>query len=215
MNIIFDNIIYSIQKAGGISVYWSELISHFLRSKHTLNFLEYPNNNIFRKNIEIKDNLLLKVRNTNFFYQRYFNPRVVNQNKKTIFHSSYYRTMKGKNHFNIVTVHDFTYEIKLKSISKYLHITQKRNALNRADGIICISNSTKNDLLRIYPKLNRKRIKVIYNAYDDKSFFYKSETIKKLDEVLFVGGRAGYKNFRLAVDSISLSINLFLNIVNL
>jgi mannosyltransferase len=121
--------------------------------------------------------------------------------------------MKGKNILNIVTVHDFTYEKKLTSLKRFVHIHQKKKSLFNADGIICISNNTKSDMLEIYPQLKKKMISVIYNSYDEINFFNIKNSNYEDNQVLFVGGRNGYKNFKLAVDSVSLSNDLFLNIV--
>lgn len=48
MNIVFDNIIFSLQKAGGISIYWTELIKRIVK-KDNVSFYESQNSNIFRK----------------------------------------------------------------------------------------------------------------------------------------------------------------------
>ena len=53
MKIIFDNIIYSIQRGGGISLYWSELIKKFQKEKNLILY-ENKNKNIFRKKLNIK-----------------------------------------------------------------------------------------------------------------------------------------------------------------
>ena len=53
MKIIFDNIIYSLQRAGGISLYWTELIKRFQKNKNVI-FFENKNTNIFRKNPRIQ-----------------------------------------------------------------------------------------------------------------------------------------------------------------
>ena len=53
MKIIFDNIIYSIQKGGGISLYWSELIKRF-QNYENLVLYENKNKNIFQKKLNIK-----------------------------------------------------------------------------------------------------------------------------------------------------------------
>ncbi len=66
----------------------------------------------------------------------------------TIFHSSYYRISNQKDVANIVTVYDFTYENYRSGLARYVHSWQKKRAINKTDGIICISNSTKQDLLK-------------------------------------------------------------------
>jgi mannosyltransferase len=213
LNIIFDNVIFSIQRAGGISVYWFELIKYFLKNKNQINFLHYKNNNLFSRNLNLKKDLIINSRLILKKYERYLNPKKIKINKKTIFHSSYYRTLKLKNVINVTTVYDFTYEKKIMSIKKFVHIIQKRNSLFNADAIICISNSTKKDLLYFYPKLKEKMIKVIYISYDEKNYFFNRKLIRDFDQVLFVGARQGYKNFKTAVDAVSISDTIKLNIV--
>ena len=82
MDIVLDNIIFSRQKIGGISVYWSEIISR-LRNNTTTNCIEIG------KNSE-------KI----FCYPDY------KFSAKHIFHSSYFRISENKNAINILTIHD-------------------------------------------------------------------------------------------------------------
>jgi hypothetical protein len=49
MKFFYDNIIFSLQRAGGISLYWSELIKMVQSKKLEIFFYEKENNNIFRK----------------------------------------------------------------------------------------------------------------------------------------------------------------------
>ena len=55
MKIVFDNIVYSLQKSGGGSVYWTELVKRFVKSDNELVFLDQkePNDNIFRKTLDL------------------------------------------------------------------------------------------------------------------------------------------------------------------
>ena len=55
MNLCLDNIIFSLQRAGGISVYWSELWSRLLRDQLSAVAIEAQgaNQNIFRANLDI------------------------------------------------------------------------------------------------------------------------------------------------------------------
>ncbi len=48
MRVVFDSIIYELQRAGGISLYWSELISRADPSSSI--FCGKPNDNIFSPN---------------------------------------------------------------------------------------------------------------------------------------------------------------------
>jgi mannosyltransferase len=209
--IIFDNIIFSLQKAGGISVVWYELLKRILSDKETIDkyFIEYTNQNICRKYLNIPDDNILKKSSFLLFIRRYLNQHI-NGNEQFIFHSSYYRTAFNKNAINITTVHDFTYEYYSKGLRKRIHSWQKFGAIRNSDYIICISENTKNDLLKFLPDVDKKKIKIIYNGVSDNYFPIKDDNIpqlpfKKNNYVLFVGSRAVYKNFDLTIRAVALS----------
>ncbi len=215
MNILYDNIIFELQKSGGISLYWSELIKRQLQNKDiTISFLESHSalTNIFRNTLDIPEHNIIKSNSVlPLGIQRYL--PVTNRNNFPVFHSSYYRsiTKKSKETVNVVTVHDFIYEHYIKGIKKTIHSWQKRKALMEADGIICISESTKSDLLKIHPELDKKLIKVVYNGVSDAyKPINKNEALPYLEKkyklsqpfILYVGSRdSSYKNFELAVNN--------------
>lgn len=215
INVVLDNIIFSLQKAGGISIYWFELIK-IIRNRYVVTFYENENINIFRKKIKLnvcKESLL-----SNRII-RYL-PFLKKIPEKSIFHSSYYRVSLQKNVVNITTVHDFTYEYYGKGLAKLIHHWQKHFAINNSDGIICVSENTKRDLIKFFPKIDEVKIKVIYNGVSNDFFplenkeglleksFYKLITKKY---VVFVGDRAEYKNFSLVLDAVR--SNKFLDLV--
>jgi len=130
-----------------------------------------------------------------------------------LFHSSYYRVPSGAkiNTKQIVTLHDFVYEKFKSNLKKAVHKFQKKNALNDADGIICVSENTKSDLLHYYPQFETKKIKVIHNGISEKYFKISEGGLNLPDEwrwlddkkyALFIGDRSSYKNFPFAVDLI-------------
>lgn len=219
MKIIFDNIIFSQQRAGGISVVWYELLKRVLKESDIQPiFIDYQSShlNYFRKSLILpkksiifKSNFLLKIR-------RYFNPHI-RINEKTIFHSSYYRTCNHPKVYNVTTVHDFTYEKYYRGVAKWLHCKQKYKAIRNSDIIICISENTKKDLLKILPTIDESKIKVIYNGVSED--YFKTD-IHDEDELpfpiesylIFVGSRKGYKRFDFAVE-IAKQFNLNLIIV--
>ena len=167
VNVISDNIIFSLQKAGGISVYWHELLSRLLiETEITSNFIEIPNQNIFRKNLTIPHSKILENPHSKYplIIQRYLNPSI---KSKGIFHSSYYRTVNSENIINITTVHDFTYEYYRLGLPKLIHQIQKGKAIKNSKRIICVSQNTKTDLLKFHPKLNEDYVKVIHNGVDN------------------------------------------------
>ncbi|WP_035589114.1 glycosyltransferase family 4 protein [Hippea jasoniae] len=217
MQIIYDNIIFSLQKAGGISIYWYELIKR-LQRKDNIIFFEKDNENIFRKKLNIKtqNEIKLPVK-----ILRYL-PFLKKLPEKSIFHSSYYRVSLQKDVLNIVTVHDFTYEFFRKGIAKTVHSLQKGFTIKKADGIICVSKNTKKDLLKFYPEIDESKIKVIYNGVGDefKVLESKREYLQKhfpylqnKKYILYIGDRSEYKNFHIVVEVVKKLEDFYLVIV--
>lgn len=206
MKIIFDNIIFTIQKWGGISVYWNELLKRIPTQEAMTLRLKRPNKS-YEKNL----NEFKSLSDTSCSFkstERYLNPHPEIQ-EKHIFHSSYYRTSRNNKSINITTVHDFTYETHNTGIKRIIHKTQKVNALKSSDGIICISKYTRDLMYMLYPFTRSKNVKVIYNGISNS--FLKSKKIKnkiisfnERDYILYIGDRkAKYKNFKFACSLMS------------
>ncbi len=205
MKIIFDNIVFSLQKAGGISVVWKYLLENVMTvSDIDYQCIEYEGaeNNLFRKTIKIPESKLKILSHKLLSLKRYFSPKI-GCNSSFIFHSSYYRYCKNTSAVNFTTVHDFTYEYYSKGIKKWLHCFQKHKAIKKSDYIICISETTKKDLFMFLPEIDRSKVHVVYNGVSDNYYLVKTvENSKFGDYVIFVGAREGYKNFKLAVETL-------------
>lgn len=210
MNLLLDNIIFSLQKSGGASVVWQQHLERLLQNQEVrCSFLEYDNAelNFFRQQLFINKDLI-DLRSSQFLsFSRYLN--LNNQNRdKHIFHSSHYRVESGNNVINVTTVHDFTYEHFINGLKQKVHSWQKNFAINNSNGIICVSESTKKDLLRFVPRISEKKIKVIYNGVDEGFKFLEYDVVFERKHLfddysyaLYVGDRkALYKKFDLAVD---------------
>lgn len=186
--IIYDDIIYSLQKSGGISCYWSKLEEYLTPDERLL--YSGCEENIFFNSFESE----AKIRNHKLF-ERYKNI-AIQEIKPFIFHSSYYRYCKNKNAINITTVHDFMHEKFRHDIKAYLFSYQKKSAIKHSRGIIFNSNNTKNDFFTYYPQY-KGLTKVIYNGGYVEEYQYLN--LKKQKNIVFVSNRNGYKNFTYAV----------------
>lgn len=224
MNVIIDLIAFSLQKSGGVSVYWYEIIDRILiQSDIKPLFIEENSNNdnIFRKELKIEENHTInnKTKLVNYLARyRVINLKIKNQN--FIFHSTYYRTLskvvkKRNNVKEVVTVHDFTYEHFSRGLKKWVHCWQKKKAIKAADVVICISENTKKDLLHFYPQFLSKDVRIVYNGVS--SDYFKKEDLEKKDSnssfFLFVGSRTDYKNFDFTVKAIAQTKDFLLKIV--
>lgn len=191
MNIYLDGIIYSLQRYGGISVYFNELLKKLESEK-----IDY--------HLQTWDNKLQDPCNKDFAFSK--PSRILERYRKVtditpdfdIFHSSYYRTPSEKKIKNIVTVHDFVYEKFNKGPKKLIHSIQKFSAIRAADRIICISHATKKDLLEFLPNTDESIIDVIYNGVSKNYHPVNHIAKNKKPFLLFIGSRSGYKNFQTA-----------------
>ena len=81
--------------------------------------------------------------------------------------------------------------------------TEKKKILvEKSSKIIAISESTKNDLCKIF-KVNPEKVSVVYLATSFESI--ESEPLKSIPQnyILFVGARGGYKNFNFMIEAIA------------
>ncbi|NJN78760.1 MAG: glycosyltransferase family 4 protein, partial [Saprospiraceae bacterium] len=200
-----------MQKSGGISLYWYELIKNFPTQNVNIQFLENKKiDNLFRNQLNLQDTTIHH-RSEPIIIDRFTPVRIHNDSiKPTIFHSSYYRRLRNKseNVKEVITLHDLT-EIEYYNFTRYFHKKQIIKAIHQADGIICISNKTKSDLFQHFPEVNSKPIKVIHHGITSHyRILPKKELIRLTNKlelqyllnkdniVLYVGNRkAKYKNF--------------------
>lgn len=217
MKVVYDNIVFSLQKIGGISVYWSELAKR-LWGRCDATFYSAPNKNIVAQNLGLP---CLRESFLPPFVLRYL-PFRVSVAEKHIFHSSYYRVSNSPTAINVVTVHDFTYEYFRKGFRGRVHSWQKGVAIKNAAGIICVSENTKKDLVKFFPEVEKK-IRVIYNGASDKYYRLicpEGELRRTFPELrprgylLWVGDRSPYKRFDIAVSVVNQFLEFDLVVVS-
>lgn len=87
-------------------------------------------------------------------------------------------------------------------------IADKRNAIDRADQVICISNKTRDDLLN-FCSIPSEKISVIHLGFDapmNLGFSLSNKmNFNKSNNLMYVGSRDGYKNFRQFLTAFSQS----------
>ncbi|MBD5087000.1 MAG: glycosyltransferase family 4 protein [Clostridiales bacterium] len=214
MNVVYiDTIIFDLQRSGGISVYWYEMIKRLLSDDEIeAHFIvsSAVKDNIFWDKLDLPQDRIIKY---DKFLNRYRSVNYV-EPRKHVFISSYYRCSKNKNATNITVVHDFTYEYFSKGLRKTVHHWQKMSAIKKSKKVVCISQNTRKDL----NKFSKREINsiVAYNgiseAYRIMSDEEKNSALGAFDTqvreiindgkyVLFVGQRGGYKNWRGAVET--------------
>ncbi|MBQ7631920.1 MAG: glycosyltransferase [Paludibacteraceae bacterium] len=175
--VIADNIIFALQRTGGISVVWNELLQR----------------------ARVDQDLALKELNytdTKRFMERYRVP-AYKATTPAIFHSSYFRILPQPDVLNVTTVHDLTYHFYRHDLPKAVHLWEEQRALRHSEAVICISENTKRDLLRFYPWVPDERIYVVYNGVSKA--FRPLPNVQKKGYLLFIGNSAvSYKRFDVA-----------------
>jgi len=219
MKILYDHQIFSIQKYGGISRYFTQIISNFPQHIQTEIAIKYSNNEYLKEfNSDILDfpfekflpgisfrgkhrlfNYIEKIRNNP-------PPEIVNKNlsiellKKQdfdIFHPTYYDDYFleyiGNKPF-VLTIHDMIHELFPEMIKEQGILIKKARLAEKAAHIIAVSEKTKQDIINIY-NINADKISVIYHASSINKKINKAEEKLPQNYLLYVGARSHYKNF--------------------
>ena len=220
MNIYYDYQILYNQRYGGISRYYYELIN-MIEEKHLANTdisCMFSTNHYFAGYRGIDEgSAFLNIRSAVIRRPLRFMGHMLNQEitkkkakKADVIHLTYYNpyALNITDVKKVVTVYDMIEEINRKDETLDRIIVQKRECIRKADHVIAISESTKNDILRIYPEINEDKISVIYigTSMNGKieSKIIKDEVRKKFPDryILYVGQRGGYKNFNTFIKPI-------------
>lgn len=218
MKIFYDYQAFYMQKFGGISRYFYELIKNS-QGLYDYSFPRSFSDNIYMNELQgkrtfpIKADFKGKTRIINCLNQAE-SKKIIRKGEFEIFHPTYYgnyflNSLNGKKF--VLTIHDMIHEIFPENFSKKDRTRElKKELAFKAERIIAISESTKNDIIKFYPDLHPEKIDVVYhgNPFENTVLpFAASE--KKEPYILFTGQRAGYKNFTLFVKAISLLLKKY------
>ena len=205
MNVLYDGKIFAMQKAGGINRYFANIISRLPGSDSPT----LTTRGDLGVNVPMHPRLRMKQyhpfrphRISRPLERAYF--RSLEQVKRySLAHPTYYSllTQQGLEHYRcpvVVTVYDMIHERFAENFQTDTeqHVwKQKKQAVEKADAVLCISENTKNDLVALYPAVENK-IVVTYLATEmDISLTQGEEPVPERPYFLFVGGRYSYKNF--------------------
>lgn len=209
-----DCIIFGLQRFGGISNYWAKLVAH-VAAQPALDCQLLLPRNIRYADFDLLDATHLPVRREGLdpHLTRYLSAR--GAGGRGVFHTSYYRLPHRRVDQYVVSVYDFTYERYREGLARWVHSTQKLRSIRRADLVLCISQSTRRDILEHCPDVDPTKLHVVHLGVDGDAYFPElaDDAAEHRDCVLFVGQRGGYKRFDLAVQTLQQTPRLTLGIV--
>ena len=220
MKIAYDYQVFIQQPYGGISRYFFEISKRisYLNKVSNVSILSpvYINEYIkpLKSNLKVKGRKIAnlpKSQRLMCLFNRFFSSMQLKKLKPDILHETYYsrKTISSGNEKLIVTVYDMIHEL----FPLYFHSSDntsqlKREAIDRADHIICISENTRKDLISLFG-IEKEKTSVVHLGvslnYQDSPI----EIKQSKEYILYVGSRFGYKNFRNLV--IAYSSNKALN----
>jgi glycosyltransferase involved in cell wall biosynthesis len=178
----FDDIIFSLQSFGGASVYWQEVTARVDRDPR--------------------------------FRTRHHRPSrwargVPSLSKADVFHSSHFRTHVSRRCRVVSTVHDMNYELGYvqPGAKATINVLERKLSYFTADALICISESTRRELLEVYPALaGRCPIHVVHHGFTPLAATPEDAGAPSAGRyVLYVGARGGYKRFDDCLEGFHLS----------
>jgi mannosyltransferase len=212
--ITLDCIIFGLQRFGGISNYWAKLVEYTNDDPALAGALLLPKHVTYRDYDAAWSQRMPVLRESlDARISRYL-PGLMGIDGG-VFHTSYYRLPRQQVSKYVVSVYDFTYERYRTGLARLIHTKQKLASIRRADAVLCISESTRRDVIEFCPEVDAAKLHVIHLGVDGNAFYQDSVGQSDANEqmVLFVGQRGGYKRFDLAVEAVRQSPRLSLGVV--
>jgi len=221
IDVVLDCIVFDLQASGGISRYWVNLIAGLAQLPAALHLHVLVNAQADTVSaLQVIDLARTNPRLTLYPYrsrslERIRQPVIPRDlRRRAVFHSSYYRFAAGMP--NVLTFHDFIYEDIVGGWNATAQHWQKARALARSSAVACVTDSTRRDFSRRFPRYRQCPVEVVHHGVE-KHFqpCTKPPPGGRSDPeyVLFVGRRDSYKNFWCVVRAIQPLPHLALTIV--
>jgi glycosyltransferase involved in cell wall biosynthesis len=220
MRVLYDHQVFSLQDAGGASRYHFELVRHLQESDEVeLEVLLGLNASVmpFATLRQAGTRVLARGARIKPGVARYAINELISsvagplQGRVDIYHPTLYRALPWVRRRRIVvTHHDCIHERFPQLFPDAASIIQaKRKLFAQADAIVCVSASSRNDLHHFYD-IAENKTHVIPHGFTPLRQSPQDPPANGIPEtgvpyLLYVGSRAGYKNFGLLLDAFSRS----------
>lgn len=215
MKIVFDHQTFTMQPYGGISRYFVRLAQSLITLGEQVEVTAPIHRNRYLRDLP-KSNvygLMLnrfppKTGSLAMLANHYLSQHKLRNFSPDILHETYYSAAPviTRDCGRVITVYDMIHE----KYPSYFTLRDpamkyKRLAVDRADHVICISHSTKNDLCEIF-EVPSDKVSVVHLGFE-KFVCQRTKTDPQAEGfrpfLLYVGSRGGYKNFQKMLKAVA------------
>jgi glycosyltransferase involved in cell wall biosynthesis len=207
MRIAYDHQIFSLQSHGGISRYFARLAGEIRKMGDQVRVFSPAHRNNHVLDLPVDSVLGRYIRRYPpatawlFFHtSRLLSSRTMKSWQPDVVHETYYssKPIVWSDCPTITTVHDMIQELFPKDFSSRDNVARnKKLAVERADHVICVSENTRRDLIRL-TGISEKKTSVVHHGFDrfsQSSPHAEPASAGQKPYFLYVGNRGGYKNF--------------------
>jgi glycosyltransferase involved in cell wall biosynthesis len=215
MKIAFDYQTFTHQPYGGVSRYFVRLAQGLVQEEQDIQIFAPLHRNQYLN--ELPENIVHGKKLSKYppkskplflEWNRYASHAAVCKWNPEVIHETYYakKPVGSKKAIRVITVYDMIHELFPNNFSFLDKTTKlKKTALARADKIICISHSTRNDLMERF-NLPEERVSVVHLGFEKFHSTKNKHTLQpEKPYLLYVGNRSGYKNFNRFIEVFSSS----------
>lgn len=207
MRIAFDYQAFVVQSYGGVSRYFARLAQGLLGMEQEVKIFAPLHKNRY---LSALPQVIVNGRYINrhppgttrifFAYNRSRSQLQIARWKPDLVHETYYSRVGSvpRTCPTVITVYDMIHELFPNEFSGNDNTaTIKRIAIDRADHVICISENTKLDLMRLYgtPASKLSVVHLGFDKFVQRDHSQQLVALTSKPYLLYVGQRGGYKNF--------------------
>lgn len=221
LNVVYYHRIFAVQKYGGISRYFYELairmgrfdgiVAKIYAPVHINQYLRNSPADLVWGRYLPHIPKLTKARNVlNDILSLFYLRKLSKNSPSHLFHETYYSQVRLAQVKTVITVYDMIHEKFAPFFPRHDRTSEvKSRAINNADHVICISERTRHDLLET-SDVNPDKVSVVHlaSSLTCENNGCVHEDNKRKHYILYVGARAGYKNFQRLLASYACSKRL-------
>ena len=219
MKILYDTQCFDMQKFGGISRYFCEIMKNLSRNDEYILPCIYSKNEYLKQSNLVNESSSPGEKLIDSLKNKFFISGILRNRQECIkalqnqdfdvFHPTYFDTYFleyiGQKPF-VLTIHDMIYELypEFFSIAEAI-IKNKKLLAKKAAKIIAVSNQTKEDIVKFYGSSFADKTEVVYHGSSLKTPDSARDNVDFKTQFgryfLFTGSRNIYKNFFFMIES--------------